>query len=308
MDRSSLEDLFRRVSNWGRWGDDDERGTLNHITPQAIVAACGSVRAGRVIALGVPLERTGPQLTAPRRYNPIHYMDRIPTDTLIPGSSDVGVADDILVLPLQSATQWDSLAHIAYKGQLYGGRPAASVTSRGASVNSIRAISGSVIGRGVLVDVARHLGVEALAPAQGVTAADLEATLRAEGVRVASGDILLVRTGFLEKCRAAMWQGFHGASPGLAVDTVEWIHEHEIAAVASDTAALEMKPWDSFPIPSPVHVAALVHMGLLIGEIFDLEALAADCAADGRYDFLFVAPPLPVTGGVGSTINPYAVK
>jgi kynurenine formamidase len=305
---ATLERLCASVSNWDRWGPQDEIGTLNYITPAKIIEAARLIKTGRITELGIPLDRNGPQLTAPRRYNPIHLMDRLAVDSTIPGGGEVGVSDDVLVLPLQSATQWDSLAHVAYRGRLYGGRDAATVTTRGASVNSIKAISSKVMSRGVLVDLARHAGLDSLAPGKAITPEDLDATLVAQKVQIGRGDVLLVRTGFLGRCRAAAWQGFHGESPGLGLDTVRWIHDHELAAVASDTAALEVKPWNLPGVASPFHVAALVHMGLLIGEIFDLDALAAECAADGVYEFLFVAPPLPVTGGVGSVINPYAVK
>lgn len=305
---ATLERLCASVSNWDRWGPDDEIGTLNYITPAKIIEAARLVRTGRITELGIPLDRNGPQLTAPRRYNPIHLMDRLAIDSTIPGGGEVGVSDDVLVLPLQSATQWDSLAHVAYRGRLYGGRDAATVTTRGASVNSIKAISSKVMSRGVLVDLARHAGLDSLAPGKAITPQDLDAALAAQKIQIGRGDVLLVRTGFLGRCRAAAWQGFHAESPGLGFDTVRWIHDHELAAVASDTAALEVKPWDLPGVASPFHVAALVHMGLLIGEIFDLDALAGQCAADGVYEFLFVAPALPVTGGVGSAINPYAVK
>jgi kynurenine formamidase len=295
------------VNNWSTWGPEDELGTINYITPAKIVSACRLVVSGRVMQLGVPLDRKdGPQATAPRRYNPIHFMDELPVDYVLPGG--VGVADDVLVLPLQASTQWDSLAHVAYKGKLYGGRDASLVTSHGALRNSIRAISGKVITRGVLVDVARHNGVDFLVPGHRVTADELDETLAAQSIEVTPGDVLLVRTGFMAHCRARAWDGYHGDAPGLAFDTVEWLHRNRIAAVATDTASLEVKPFDVEGIGVPFHAAALTHMGLLLGEIFDLDELAADCAGDRRYEFLFVGGPMPVTGGVGSFVNPYAVK
>jgi kynurenine formamidase len=304
---SDFERTAAAVSNWTTWGPDDELGTVNYITPEKIIAACRLVTDGRVIQLGVPLDRReGPQATAPRRYNPIHFMDELPVDYVLPGG--VGVADDVLVLPLQTSTQWDSLAHVSYKGKIYGDRDATLVTSHGALRNSIRAISGKVMTRGVLADVARHRGVDSLAPGEGITARDLDETLRAQGVEAAEGDVLLVRTGFMGKCRPLGWQGYHDDAPGLAFETVEWLYQHRVAAVATDTASLEVKPFDIEGMGVPFHAAALTHMGLLLGEIFDLEELARDCARDRRYEFLFVGGPMPVTGGVGSYVNPYAVK
>jgi kynurenine formamidase len=302
-----LEALAAQVNNWKKWGTEDEIGTLNYITPAKIVEACRLAVSGRVIALGVPLDRKdGPQVTAPRRYNPIHFMDELPADYVLPGG--VGVADDVLVLPLQTSTQWDSLAHVAYKGRIYGGRSASLVNSHGASRNSIRGISDKVTSRGVLIDLPRHFGVDALSPGQVVTASDLDAALDRQHVAIGRGDIVLVRTGFMQLCRSRAWVGYHGDAPGLGVETTTWLHKHEIAAVATDTASLEAKPWTLTGIGVPFHVVALTHMGLLLGEIFDLDALAVDCGQDGRYEFLFVGSPLPVTGGVGSYVNPYAIK
>jgi kynurenine formamidase len=302
-----VAELGARVSNWGRWGPEDQLGTLNYVSQETVVRASRLVRAGRIIPLGVALESPGPQAHSPRRrYDPIHLMSDLPADWVQPG--DVGVADDVLMLPLQSGTQWDSLAHISFRGRLYNDRSAATVTSQGAAVNSIRAISGHVMGRGVLLDLARYRGVESLAPGEAITAQDLDGALAQAGLAARPGDFLLIRTGFMAACRAVGWEGYHAACPGMGIDTVEWIHEHQMAAVATDTGPLEVRPWAVEGIAVPFHVAALVYMGLLLGEIFDLDGLAADCAADGQYEFLIVAPPLPVTGGIGSPINPYAVK
>jgi kynurenine formamidase len=299
--------LCARVSNWDRWGEDDELGTLNYVTPEVVRSATSTVREGRVVALGIPLGGPGPQRENARRFDPLHWMTSLPTENIRPGA--VGASDDVLLMPLQAATQWDSLAHIAHHGRLYGGRPADSVTaSAGALVNSIRSVSHRVATRGVLLDLARHAGVDSLRPGQSVGGAQLDSCAAAQGVTVRPGDLLLVRTGFLESCRRRDWSGYAGDSPGLDLTALEFLHEHRVAGVASDTSAVEVKP---FCVPGqtlPFHVAAIVYMGLLIGEIFDLEALAEACAADKSYDGLLVAPPLPVTGGVGSPVNPYLIR
>lgn len=301
-----IDDLAATVNNWDRWPDDDQLGTLNYITPGKVAAAAALVRSGTVIELGVPLERTGgPQATAPRRYNPIHFMDELPADYRLPG--DVGVADDVLVLPLQSSTQWDSLAHVSHRGKLYKGRPDSAVTSHGAQVNSIRQISGKVIGRGVLLDVAREHGVATLPPGHAIGPDDLDRCSAAGQVEVGEGDIVLVRTGYLAHCRERGWAGYHGDAPGMGLAALPWLHDRRVAAIATDTASLEVKPFDDPDVGVPFHAVAIPHMGLLLGEIFDFETLSAECATAGRWAFLFVAPPLPVTAGVGSPANPYAV-
>jgi kynurenine formamidase len=302
----TLAAMSARLSNWGRWGDSDELGTLNFINPAKVRRATECVRSGEVIELSIPLNSDGPQHNRPRRFNPIHLMTALPRDPV--GPEGIGAGDDVLMMPLQAATQRDSLAHIAHRGLLYGGRSADQVTVAGAMVNSICAISAHVASRGVLVDVARWRQVDALGGGHTINAAELTDALESEATSVGEGDILLVRTGFLEKCRRHHWSGFFDESPGLGLDTLDWIAEHRIAGVATDTVAVEVRPSPLANIRSPFHVVALVHMGLLLGEIFDLEQLSQRCAEDRAFDFFFVAPPLRVTGGIGSPINPYAIR
>jgi kynurenine formamidase len=302
----TVDDLGPRLCNWDKWGSEDELGTLNFITERKVLEGAGAVRKGVIIELGVPLDRDGPQKASPRRFNPLHFMTALPSDTVRPDGC--GIADDVLVLPLQAGTQWDALSHFSYNGTIYGGRSVSRVTSGGAQANSIRAISARVATRGVLVDVARHRGVDWLEPGYAITASDLSSTLDQEGVKAGEGDIILVRTGFLAHSRNRGWEGYSDHAPGLGLDTLEWIHERRLAGVATDTVALEVKPSQIQGFRSPFHAVGLVYMGLLLGEMFDLDRLANACAKDGAYDFFFVAAPLPVTGAVGSPINPYAIR
>lgn len=298
--------LIARVGNWGRWGADDEAGTLNLIDAQKVASAAGLVKQGRIVELGIALDSDGPQITGTIRFNPLHYMTALHEfDTRSDGTA---YADDVLVFPLQAGTQWDALAHYSHLGRMYNDRPASLVTTRGAQTNSIASVSSRVMTRGVLVDIPRYFGVETLEPGYSISIADLEGALAATRVDVGPGDALLVRTGFLAHCRSRGWVGFKDDSPGLGADTIEWIHDRQIAAVATDTSFVEVRPSTVPGMRAPFHVAGLVYMGLLLGEVFDLEELARDCADDGVHEFLLVAPPLAVTGAVGSPINPYAVK
>jgi kynurenine formamidase len=295
-----------RLCNWGRWGPDDELGTVNFITDRKVAEAAALVRRGQIFALGIPLDNSGPQQGRPGRFNPIHFMTALPTDHILPDGT--GTGDDVILLPTQSATQWDSLAHKSHRGMLYGGRPHDMVASGGAGVNSIQAISGRMVTRGVLADMPGFRGVGALVPGEEITASDLSAVLRHQGTAAGEGDILLVRTGHMERCRRHRWSGYYDAAPGLGVDTLDWIHERRLAGVAADTGAVEVRPSRVPGVRSPFHVLGLVYMGLLIGEIFDLEALSAACRADGVYDFQLVGAPLPIGGGVASPVNPYALR
>ncbi|MCC6532709.1 MAG: cyclase family protein [Burkholderiales bacterium] len=315
MSIEKLHEIALSVRNWGRWGPDDEIGTLNFITPASIAAACRLATRGQVFSLGMPLQRRGPQSGQRDRFNPIHTMFRdggdAPRDrAAVVRTQGYGGADDWITMPLQCTTQWDSLAHVFYDGKMYNGYDIALVSSHGAEKNGIEKTKDKIVGRGVLLDVARYKGVQRLEPGYAITPADLDATAAAQKVTVEPGDILIVRTGFMATyLERGDWGTFDSdSSPGVSVYTAPWMHAKQIAALAADNYAVEVRPSELPPFRSPFHNCAIPNMGLTLGEIFYLEDLAADCAADGRYAFLLVAPPLPVTGGVGTPINPYAIK
>ena len=315
MSEEILRKIALSVRNWGKWGPDDEIGTLNYITPERVAAACRLATAGKVFALGIPLGRNGPQSGTRQRFNPIHTMfrdggDAPRTPDEVKAMEGYGGSDDWIVMPLQCVTQWDSLAHVFYEGKMYNGYDARLVTSSGAAKNSIDKTNDKIAGRGVLLDVARHKGVRALEPGYAITVADLEATAAAERVEVLPGDILLVRTGHMTRYLDRKdWRNYDlDPFPGMSIHTTPWLHAKQIAAIGSDNYAVEVRPSEIPGFRNPFHVVAIPNMGLTLGEIFFLEDLAADCAADGRWAFLLVAPPLAVTHGVGTPINPYALK
>src|SRR2546430_2280302 len=295
-DEATLRTLALKVRNWGRWGPDDEIGTVNYITRDTIAAAGRLVTSGKVFALGIPLDRHGPQSGTRQRFNPIHTMfrdggDAPRTPAQVAEMQGYGGSDDWIVMPLQGATQWDSLAHIFYEGKMYNGYDAALVGSSGAAKNSIDKTRRKIVGRGLRLDVAAYRGVGALEPGYAIAVEDLEATAAAAKVSVND------------------WRHFDlDPFPGVSVHTALWMHDKQIAAVASDNYAVEVRPSELPAFRNPFHVVAIPNMGLTLGEIFFLEELAADCATDGRYAFLLVAPPLPVKRAVGTPINPYALK
>lgn len=308
-----IDALARDLSNWGRWGADDELGTLNFITREKRLQAAASVRSGTVISLALELRSDRPQPPGSGRLNPQHVMTETGSDAAVHGSAGA-YSDDVLAMSIHSATHWDALAHVFHRGRMYNGRACTQVTSAGAAVNSIVAVADRIVTRGVLLDVARHQGVSALAPDHEVTVAELESTLEAQGVDLVSGDALLVRTGHLGRIASSgAWSDFTEVDgrlplePGIGADCLPWLNERGVAAVACDNWAVEHLDADSDG-RLPVHEVGIVHMGLLLGEIFQLDALAAACAADGRYDFLLAAGPLPVRGGVGGPVNPLAIR
>jgi kynurenine formamidase len=222
-------------------------------------------------------------------------------------SKGFGFSDDVLVTPNQSGSQWDGLAHIFWKGRMYNGFDAGNVTAKGAATCGIQVARDRFVMRGVLLDVARHEGVECLDPGYAITTEDLEATASAQGVEIRTGDAIVVRTGMTET-RRGDWGDYNGGdAPGLSLHTAPWLHEHDIAAIATDTWGCEVRP-NEVDLFQPLHIVALVHMGIPFGEIWDLQAIGEDCAEDGVYEFLLSAAPLPITGAAGSPMNAIAVK
>src|SRR6185436_875462 len=215
----------------------------------------------------------------------------------------------VVIMPLQCATQWDSLAHVHYSNQLYNGFPASTISTAGAARNAIDKIGNGIVSRGVLLDLARAAGVERLTPGHAITPAELEAAERKQGIRVESGDVLLIRTGHLRVFTVdGNRERYMRQMPGLGIDAVPWLHQREVAAMATDTNAVEVIPFEDPAMLLPVHLLCIRDMGLTLGEMFVLDELAEACAADGIWEFLFTAPPLKVAGGVGSPLNPLAVK
>jgi kynurenine formamidase len=303
-----ITELARKVSNWGRWGTADERGTVNFITPDVVRRGAACVRRGDVFSLGLDLGPDGPQFGQAGRTNPLHIMTST-SNQMTPDPAGPRYADDVVVMALQCATQWDSLAHVHYGGQLYNGHPASTITASGAERNGIDKMAAGLVSRGVLLDVARLHGVEALAPGRVVGPDDLDAAERSQGVRVERGDVLLVRTGYMRVFTVYGDRVYYMKQmPGLGIACVEWLHAREVAAVATDTNMVEVWPPEDPSVLFPLHALCIRDMGLTLGEMFDLESLADDCARDGVWEFLFSAPPLRVVGGIGSPLNPLAIK
>ena len=304
-----FKDLGRKLSNWGRWGEDDRVGTLNHLTPERVKAAAGAIRSGEMVSLSLPLGASGPQMGMGGRINPVHTMSMTPAD--FAGRADGMVfADDFIFMPLQAATQWDGLAHVGYDGFMYNGVPAASVAPRaGSSDLSIEHIATyGIAGRGVLLDVARYLGMDRLEAGHEITGDLLDATASHQGTSIRPGDIVLFRTGWM-RCftvngnAARYWNG----EPGLTLECTEWLHERDIAAIASDNWGIEVMPANVSGFATVVHAVLIRDMGMTLGELFVLDALAQACEARCDWAFFFTAPALRVTGGVGSPVTPLAI-
>ncbi len=312
--KARLAEAARLYCNWGRWGDDDQLGTLNFITQELVAEAAKAISRGRVFSLSIPFDQAGPQNGALLRFNPMRFMLRDGDDTYSRSMGNVprgiGGADDVLLVATHSATHWDALAHMHYDSKMWNGYDCRDVSSFGAERNDITHYRDRIVGRAILLDFPRFFGSRWCEPGQAIHGEDIEGCASSHGVEIRRGDILLLRFGQLAMCRErGSWGDYAGGdAPGLAFDTLEWIYRSEIAGVASDTWGVEVRPNEFSYTNQPWHRVAIPQIGLLVGEIFDLEALADDCQGDGRYEMFFCANPLPVTGGVGGPINPTAIK
>ena len=311
---AAIAEAAKACSNWGRWGADDVLGTLNFLDETKRREGAALIRDGASFSLSLRFDTDGPQKGWRRRTNPVHTMLATGADATLGNQGfehGFGGADDVIAMPLQCSTQWDGLGHIFDHGKAWNGRPAEKVvTSDGDLVTGIEHMASHVAGRGVLLDVGLAMGEDGQLPdGFAITEEHLTATAEAHGVIVGRGDLVLVRTGRLTRARHEGWGDYAGGpAPGLSFSTADWLHRSEIAGIATDTWGFEVRPNEFDNAFQPLHQVAIPNMGLLIGEMWDLDALATHCAADGRYQFWLTAAPLPVTGAVGSPVNPIAVK
>ncbi len=314
VNREAIYEAAKKLSNWGRWGADDQLGTLNHITPQDIIDAGKLIKRGKVFALGLSLKEPIQSGLFGGRWNPIHTMLATGTDAAAGNQDDpapyLRYADDAINMPCQASTQWDALCHIFLDDKMYNGFDATLVDARGAKKLGIENYRDKMVGRGVLLDVARWKGLDSLPDGYAVSNADLDACAAAQGVTIKKGDFVLVRTGHQERCLAkGDWTGYAGGdAPGVAFETCYWLHEKNVAGICMDTWGCEVRPNETQDAKQPWHWVVIPAMGIAMGEIFYMKELAEDCAKDKVYEFFFSAPPLHLPGGAGSPINPQAIK
>ncbi|MER6780064.1 MULTISPECIES: cyclase family protein [unclassified Streptomyces] len=303
---AEFHDIAKRVNNWGRWGADDEIGTLNLITADVVRAAASEVRTGVRIPLALPLKEDGVQAgLIPGRVNPLHTMVQINQELFGPGT--VACSDDAVTMGLQSATHWDALTHVSHSGRIYNGRPASTITAHARAEFSGIDKAAPIVSRGVLLDVARAKGLDRLPGGHAVTPEDLAEAEEFGGVTVRPGDVVLVRTGQIQVYLAGDKHGYGFPSPGLSVRTPEWFHARDVAAVANDTLTFEIFPPEIENLWLPVHALDLVEMGMHQGQNWNLEKLSTACAEENRYRFLLSAMPEPFVGGVGTPVAPVAI-
>lgn len=313
---TDFDRIAERLRNWGRWGAEDQRGTLNHIDPAALCRASAEVRNGKQISLGLSFDRNGlqTQTVGPTdvRLNPRLFVSAMGFPLDFEGVSRGRFNDDVVHMSLQCATHWDAFSHIHYDGKMYNGFDACTVTALGAAKCGVEHLANpGIASRGVLLDIAELRGVDQLPGDVVISPDDLDAACAKHGIRVEPGDIVIVRTGHMRTfLMNGDREGFAGSQPGLSGHCAEWLYDRSAAAVASDNYAVEalnaIAAEDETVMP--LHLLCLRDMGMPLGENFNLEALAADCRMDGRYTFMLAAPPLAFTNAFGSPVNPMAFK
>jgi kynurenine formamidase len=303
---AEFEQLFERLSNWDKWGPDDRLGTLNYITAEQVRRAAGLVRTGRSVSLAIPINKqAGPDNPRPA----LHYM--VQGHDIKDEIGDPQFAMDYLGSECHGDchTHIDALCHVSYKGKLYNGKPAAGVTSRGASVHDLSSYAHGIVGRGVLLDIPRLRGVKWLEPGEAVTAEELEAAEEAQGVKLQQGDILVFRTGHhRRRLELGAWNnGYDGeGKAGLHAATLLFLHERKVAAFLPDGDG-ETVPSRVEGIAYPIHLLQIVAMGMACADSLQFEELVEICEQERRWEFLVVAAPLRLPGGTGSLFNPLAI-
>lgn len=313
----ALVDLLKdSPTNWGKWGPDDEVGALNYLGPEQVLAAVQLVSAGKVFTLqrliGDPKgDPVWPGRTPAER---TQILDESDWDEGGKGAAFPGglhYADDKINAFLQGSTQYDALGHVWYGGKIWNGYDART-TVGGLDKASVQPIAErGIVGRAVLLDMARFRGKENLDKAETYSHEDLMACAEAQGTPIQKRDILIIRTNFLRLFHEqgeAFYEGFN--EPGLVYspELVQWFQDMEIPNLVTDTIANEVTFDPNNGVALVLHNALMRNLGVTLTEITDLEQLAADCAEDGRYAFLYVAAPLKVSKGSGSPVNPVVIK
>lgn len=308
MTQQQFDEIYKKVSNWGRWGPNDVRGTLNYITPAHVRAAAGLVRSGRSVSMTLPINKAaGPENPHP----PTHLMI-MAFDTHLPHGEPQFALDYFgSGCHGDCHTHIDALCHIAYKDKLYNGRSSSAVTSQGASIMDITTYAHGIVGRGVLLDIPRLRGVKWLEPGDAVTREELEEAEEAEGVRLGEGDIFVFRTGHhRRRLELGPW---NNAPPpegegkaGLHTNAIPLLHERKVAAFLPDGDG-ETHPSNVEGVGDPIHALQISAMGMACADSLQFEELVKVCEEENRWEFMVVATPLRLPGGTGSMFNPIAI-
>jgi kynurenine formamidase len=312
-----LSDLLKDdPKNWGKWGPDDEVGALNYLTSAEVLRGISAVRQGKTFTLQIRMNRSEGDPVWPGRFPPLKFQTLDKGDFLcgkgpeIPGGAEY--ADDVMVMCLQGSTHYDALGHFWYDDHIWNGYDARTTAGTMEKASVLPLAERGIVGHGVLIDIARHFGKTALDSADTFTHLDLQQAAKVQGSPIQKRDILLVHTGWLGTFNTYNQEDFHkrAVEPGLTYSPalVSWFHEMEIPNLVTDTFANEVILDADHHVVLPLHNALMRNLGVTFTELADLDALAADCRADGQFTFLYVAAPLKISGATGSPVNPVVIK
>ena len=299
MTKADVDKLVVELSNWGRWGKDDQLGALNLITPEKRRQAAKLVREGISVSLARDVEKQ----EAPDNPSPFkHDMLLVGRGTDSPWASDRYSVD----YHGFAHTHMDSLCHLFYNGKMYNGFTRDQVGPQGAETLAIRNAKEGVFTRGILVDIPLLQGVRFLEPKTPIYPEHLDAWEEYANLKVASGDVLFIRTGrWARREIAGPWSVSELGAAGLHASCAEWLKQRDVAMLGSD-AASDVIPSGIEGMDFPIHLLTLHAMGVHIFDNCDLQDLSKTAKRLGRWDFLLTASPLPVGGGTGSPLNPIA--
>jgi len=302
MTETQFRTLYERLRRQVPWGPDDRRGALNYITQAEVLAALREPRLGRTISLAAPVE----DWPAPDNPDPAQHEMKHPLGA--DAGPGLSFSMDRIAMNVHgnADSHIDALCHVIFDGRLYNGVSADTVTENGAAELSIAVAADGIVGRGVLLDVPRSRGVPWLEPGDHVTAEDLVAAERDQGVRVGRGDIVCVRVGHrLRRIERGPWDA-EEARAGLHPALLPVLAERQIAVLGSD-GNNDTAPSMVAGVDFPVHVLAVNALGLHLLDYLEFTSLATACAEAGRWSFLCVIAPVRLPTGTGSPVNPIAI-
>ncbi len=311
-------------NNWGKWGPDDEVGALNYNGPAQVVAAARLVKQGKVIPVSWEVAPNSYPLWG-ARVGIRRAMNFSGNDVINRAGPEFSYSDEIITVGSHSMTHVDPLVHVFYGDKVYNGYNVEDVIThdKGTVKGNANAYLPHSAQRGVLLDVARYKGVDALDDHYLITPQDLDNTARKQGVKIKMGDAILIRTGFMKKWSdkiiasggSLRWNALVDGHAGPGGDTMAWVQKHKISVMGADSISMEHlvpfeEKWNKkYKVPlAPLHIGMLQMLGIPIQELLNLEALAEDCAKDGVYEFLYVWPPLNFWNATGGLISPLALK
>lgn len=313
----SMQELLEGLpKNWGKWGPEDEVGALNYLTTEQVLAGVKCISSGKTFTLQIQMgnpsgDPVWPGRAGAKRHN---VMDRGVylggAGVVFPGGMQY--ADDVMTIYTQGSSQYDALGHVWYGDHIYNGYPAETTTGGLKKASVLPIAERGVVGRGILIDIARHRGKAVLDRGETFDHNDLVAAAKAQGTEIQKRDVLLIRTGFIGSFYSTPPEEFYKdfVEPGLTFspELVQWFYEMEIPNLVTDTIANEVTTDPVSGVVLPLHSALMRNLGVTFSEIIALDELAADCAEDGQYTFLYTAAPLKVVEGTGAPVNPIVIK